>query len=141
MKSRETLIRLRRFEVDEKRQKVTDLETMISDFQQMAQDLDRQIQVEQERAGVSDINHFAYPTFAKAAVQRRDNLAASVDELQAKLDAAREELAGAYEELKKVELIEERDMERARAGRRKTAQAELDDLGGLAHMGAFGQTR
>ena len=141
MKSRETLIRLRRFEVDDKRQKVTDLETMISDFQQMAQDLDRQIQVEQERAGVSDINHFAYPTFAKAAVQRRDNLAASVDELQAKLDAAREELAGAYEELKKVELIEERDMERARASRRKTEQAGLDDLGGLAHMGAFGQTR
>ena len=141
MKSRETLIRLRRFEVDEKRQKVTDLETMISDFQQMAQDLDRQIEVEQERAGVSDINHFAYPTFAKAAVQRRDNLVASVDELQGKLDAAREELAGAYEELKKVELIEERDMERARAGRRKTEQAELDDLGGLAHMGALGQTR
>ena len=84
MKSRESLIRLRRFEVDEKRQKVTDLETMISDFQQMAQDLDRQIEVEQERAGVSDVNHFAYPTFAKAAVQRRDNLVASVEELQVK---------------------------------------------------------
>ena len=141
MKSRETIIRLRRFEVDEKRQKVTDLETMIADFQQMAQDLERQIQVEQERAGVSDVNHFAYPTFAKAAIQRRDNLVASVDDLQAKLDRAREDLADAYEELKKVELIEERDMERARAGRLKAEQAELDDLGRMAHLGAIGQPR
>ncbi len=141
MKSRETIIRLRRFEVDEKRQKVTDLESMIGDFQQMAQDLDRQIQVEQERAGVSDVNHFAYPTFAKAAIQRRDNLVASVDDLQAKLDLAREDLADAYEELKKVELIEERDMERVRAGRLKAEQAELDELGRMAHLGAIGQPR
>ncbi len=141
MKSRETLIRLRRFEVDEKRQKVTDLEAMIADFRRMAQDLERQIQVEQERAGVSDVNHFAYPTFAKAAIQRRDNLVASVDDLQAKLDLAREELADSYEELKKVELIEERDMERTRAGRIKAEQADLDDLGRMAHLGAIGQTR
>ena len=141
MKSRETLIRLRRFEVDEKRQKVTDLETMIGDFERMATDLERQIQVEQERAGVSDVNHFAYPTFAKAAIQRRDNLIASVDDLQAKLDMARTELTESYEELKKVELIEERDMERARAVRLKAEQVELDDLGRMAHLSAVGQTR
>lgn len=140
MKSRETLIRLRRFEVDEKRQKVSDIETMMNDFNQMAADLDRQIEVEQERAGVSDVNHFAYPTFAKAALQRRDNLVASIADLEAKLNAAREELAEAFEELKKVELIEERDAERSRANREKAEQAELDELGRLAHMGLAGQT-
>ena len=72
MKSRETLIRLRRFEVDEKRQKVADIESMIADFRQMVTDLERQIQVEQERAGVSDVNHFAYPIFAMAVIQRRE---------------------------------------------------------------------
>ena len=82
MKSRETLIRLRRFEVDEKRQKVADIEHMIADFNRMATDLERQIEMEQERAGVSDINHFAYPTFAKAAIQRRDNLQASIADLE-----------------------------------------------------------
>ena len=46
---------------------------MIGDFNQMASHLDRQIAIEQERAGVSDTNHYAYPTFAKAAIQRRDN--------------------------------------------------------------------
>ena len=62
---------------------------MIGDFNQMATDLDRQIAIEQERAGVSDTNHYAYPTFAKAAIQRRDNLSASAADLEAKLASAR----------------------------------------------------
>jgi flagellar FliJ protein len=83
MKSRDALIRLKRFEVEEKRRKVADIEAMIGDFNHMAVDLDRQIAIEQERSGVSDINHYAYPTFAKAAIQRRDNLAASATGLAA----------------------------------------------------------
>lgn len=130
MKSRDALIRLRRFEVDERRQKLADLESMVADFQQMATDLDRQIESEQQRAGVSDINHFAYPTFAKAAIQRRDNLLRSADDLGAQLEQAREELAVAFEELKKVELIEERDAERARHGRQRAEQSELDRIAG-----------
>ena len=112
MKPRETVIRLKRFQVDEKRQQVADIETMIADFERMSVDLDQQIEAEQERSGISDINHFAYPTFAKAAGQRRDNLRASIEELRAKLDRAHGELDEAFEELKKVELMEEREMER-----------------------------
>jgi flagellar FliJ protein len=62
-----------RFEYDEKRQQVSDLEMMIADFRRMASDLDQQIKIEQQAAGVSDVNHFAYPTFARAAITRRDN--------------------------------------------------------------------
>lgn len=135
MKSRETLIRLRRFDVDEHRQKVTDIETMIADFQQMAADLERQIEVEQEKAGVSDVNHYAYPTFAKAAVERRQNLVASIGELETKLEVARGELAEAFEELKKVELMQERDAEQGRVYAKAAEQADLDEIGRLSDMG------
>jgi flagellar FliJ protein len=114
MKSREAVVRLKRFEVEEKRRKVADIEAMIADFNNMAADLDRQIAIEQERAGISDVNHYAYPTFAKAAIQRRDNLTASAADLEAKLASARAELDEANEELKKIELLEERDAERLR---------------------------
>ncbi len=140
MKSRETLIRLRRFDVDEHRQKVADIERMIDEFKQMAVDLEHQIAVEQERAGVSDVNHYAYPTFAKAAIQRRDNLKASIDELEAKLDKGRQELAEAFEELKKVELIQERDAERDRAFHAAKEQSELDEIGRLAKLGLAAET-
>jgi flagellar export protein FliJ len=112
MKSRDALSRLKRFDVEEKRRKVVEIETMIGDFNQMAGDLDRQIAVEQERAGISDVNHYAYPTFAKAAIARRDNLHASAADLQAKLQAARDLLTEADEELRRIELMEERDGER-----------------------------
>ena len=126
MKSRDALIRLKRFEVDEKRRKVAEIEMMIGDFNHMAGDLDRQIALEQERAGVSDTNHYAYPTFAKAAIQRRDNLQASVADLQIKLDAARGQLAETLEELAKIELLEERDA--IKAEQAKVAQADLHDV-------------
>jgi flagellar protein FliJ len=129
MKSRDALIRLKRFDVDEKRRKVADIEAMIGDFNHMAVDLDRQIAIEQERAGISDINHYAYPTFAKAALQRRNNLAASAADLAAKLTSAREELDEAIEELKKIELLEERDAERLRLEQGRTASAELEEVG------------
>jgi flagellar FliJ protein len=114
MKSRDAVIRLKRFEVDEKRRKVEEIESMIGEFNTMATDLDRQIAIEQERAGVSDVNHYAYPTFAKAAIQRRDNLSNSVAGLEAKLASARGELDEAIEDLKKIELLQERDAERLR---------------------------
>ncbi|MGD9869237.1 MAG: flagellar export protein FliJ [Hyphomicrobiales bacterium] len=139
MKSRETLIRLRRFEVDEKRQKVVEIESMIDDFKQMAADLDRQIKSEEERAGVSDIKHYAYPTYAKAALARRDNLTASAQNLVAKLEAARDELAEAFEELKKVELLEERDGDRMKARRDSVEQAEYDDIGRMGMMRLAGE--
>ena len=131
MKSRDAVSRLKRFEVEEKQRKVAEIETMIGDFSQMAPDLDRQIAIEQERAGVSDTNHYAYPTFAKAAIQRRDNLLASTADLEAKLSSARATLAEAFEELKKIELLEERDAERMKIEQARAA--ELSAVAGMPH--------
>jgi flagellar export protein FliJ len=129
MKSRETLIRLKKFQVDEKRRRVAQIEGMIAEFQRMAGDLDREILVEQERAGIHDPAHFAYPTYAKAAIQRRENLKRSADELRGQLEDARAALADAFEDLKKVELLDERDQARERAEENAREQAEMDGIG------------
>jgi flagellar FliJ protein len=88
MKARETALRLKRFEADEKARKAADLEHMIREFETIASDLDRQIQAEEDRSGIRDPHHFAYSTFAKSASQRRDNLRASIAGLRSKLEAA-----------------------------------------------------
>ena len=62
MKSRETLIRLKKFQVDQKRRKVAQIEAMIAEFDRIAGELEREIKVEQDRAGIHDPAHFAYPT-------------------------------------------------------------------------------
>ena len=98
MKARDTLARLRRFQVDETRRRVVQIETMIAEFSRMAQELEREIAIEEQRAGISDISHFAYPTYARAARARRDNLQRSAEELTTQLNEARlfldEALAG-----------------------------------------------
>ena len=126
MKSRDTLIRLKKFQVDEKRRKVMQIEGMIAEFERMAGDLEREIKTEQDRANIHDPSHFAYPTYAKAVIQRRENLKNSADELRVQLNDAKDALAEAFEELKKVELLDERDRRGARGGR-----CRAPDNGGL----------
>ena len=133
MKSRETLIRLKKFQVDEKRRRVAQIEGMIAEFERIAGDLEREIKVEQDRAGIHDPGHFAYPTYAKAAMNRRENLKRSADELRGQLEDAKAALGEAFEEMKKVELLDERDQMREREEANAREQAELDSIGMLRH--------
>ena len=131
MKSRETLIRLKKFQVDEKRRKVAQIETMIAEFDRMAGDLEREIKLEQDRAGIHDPAHFAYPTYAKAAMGRRENIKRSADELKVQCDDAKAALGEAFEELKKVEMLDERDHAREKAEANAREQAELDRIAAM----------
>ena len=133
MKSRNTLIRSKKFQADEKRRKVAQMEAMIADFQRMAADLEREIMAEQERAGIHDPSHFAYPTYAKAAMARRENLKRSIDELVVQLGDARIELQECCDELKKVELLDERNQVRDRSD----DEADFKALAGLRPRGAL----
>lgn len=122
MKPRETALRLKRFEADEKSRKVADLELMIREFETIANDLDRQIHAEEERTGIKDPGHFSYSTFAKSASVRRDNLRSSADELKVKLAAAVKERDDAADQLTRAVANEPRDTERT--GRRRSERPD-----------------
>lgn len=128
MKSRDTLIRLKRFQMDERRRKVAQIEMMMADFDRMAVELDREIASEEQKAGINDPSHFAYPTYAKAAAQRRDNLRRSAEDLRDQLDAAQAQLAEAYEELKKVEVLDDRERGAERVVANARDQAAMDEI-------------
>lgn len=109
MKPRDNMIRLRQFKVAEKHRQVMQLETMISEFERMANELDAQIVAEEKKSGITDQSHFAYPTFAKAARTRRDNLSTSICDLKQQKEAAEAELMDAEAELQKAERLEVRE--------------------------------
>src|SRR5438128_4946302 len=116
MKSREGVIRLKRFHAEEKRRKVAQIEQMTAEFDRMAKDLSDQIAAEEARSGIRDVNHFAYPTIAKAAMQRRDNLVNSANGMRTQLEEARAEYAVAMEELEKIQALADRDQVHDRGG-------------------------
>ncbi|WP_422363789.1 flagellar export protein FliJ [Pyruvatibacter mobilis] len=134
MKSRTSLIRVQRFQVEEIQRRVADLEQMLDDFRREQEDLEKRVRYEQEKAGITDEGHFAYPTYAKYASMRRDNLSQSIDELSRQVEAERARLADAFEELKKVELVDESARNRAKAESRRREQAELDEMAISLHQ-------
>jgi flagellar FliJ protein len=127
MKSRDTLIRLKRFQAEEKRRRVAQIEAMMSEFGRMAGDLDREIALEEQRSGVTDVNHFAYSTYARAARGRRDNLVQSTEDLRPQLAEAKAHHAEALEALAKVQSLDGREKgERMEPLRER---ADLDMIG------------
>ena len=126
MKSREALLKFKRFQVEERRRRVSQIEAMIAEFGRMAGDLDREIEGEEKRAGISDHAHFAYPTYAKAARARRDNLLNSAGELKDQLDEAKGALEIAFEDLKKIVVLDDREKAAERAEAAMRQQMEND---------------
>lgn len=109
MKTRDSLVRLKEFQVNEKRRQLQQLQLMMAEFERMSKELEHQISIEEKKSGITDPNHFAYPTFAKAARQRADNLQGSIRELRVQQDSAELALEEAQAELSKATALEERD--------------------------------
>ena len=85
----ERMRRSREFEVNQSRLRANQIETMIAQFDRICADLGQQIDAEETRARISDPTHFAYPTYAKAARERRTKLQRSTDALRIELDKLR----------------------------------------------------
>jgi flagellar protein FliJ len=129
MKSRDTLIRLKQFHVEERRRKLAQIEVMIAEFARMAADLDREIALEEQRAGITDTAHFAYPTYAQAARARRDNLVRSSEELRGQLEDAKAKLENAAEELNKMTSLEGREKAAERTSEGLDRSLTMVDIG------------
>ena len=85
----ERLRRSKEFEVGQNRWRANQIETMIAEFDRICIDLGRQIEAEEMHARICDPAHFAYPTYAKAARERRAKLQRSADALRIELDRLR----------------------------------------------------
>jgi len=86
----------------------------------MSVDLEREINPSRERGRDQRSSHFAYPTYARPRIQRRENLTRSADELRIQLEEAKSLLAEAFEELKKS------SSRRARSGARRPKKTRGD---------------
>ena len=134
MKSRESLIRLHRFKVDEIRRRLKLLDDMRADLAKKMADLEIMMQEEQRRAAHSDLGRLAYPSFARSVVLRRENIQRSIDEIEREAAQVTETLQAAYRELKKYEIAADNVNERDRVGVARQVQAELDDIAMSRHL-------
>ncbi|MCZ2158394.1 flagellar export protein FliJ [Bartonella sp. 220] len=109
MKPKESIVRLRMFQVRGKRREIAQLEMMIAEFERIVLELEAQIINEERKSGNNDVNHFAYSAFARAARQRRDNLINSIRDLQIQKTNAKITLHEINAELQNAQLLEARE--------------------------------
>ena len=109
MKSREPLIRAKRFKIEEARRRLAQIDAMVGEFERMASDLERDIAIEEARTGITDPRHFAYSPVAAAARQRRDNLVRSCQDLRTQRAEALDVLSEAEAQLQLAEATGERE--------------------------------
>ncbi|GAA5097615.1 flagellar export protein FliJ [Bartonella acomydis] len=109
MKPRESMVRLRMFQMRGKRREIAQLEMMIAEFERMVLELEAQIIHEERKSGNSDVRHFAYSALARAARQRRDNLVNSIRDLQLQKTNAEMILHEINGELQRAQLLEARE--------------------------------
>ncbi len=134
MKSREALIRLHRFRVDEIRKRLKSLDDMRADLVKKMTDLDTMVQEEQRRAAHSDLGRLAYPSFARSVMARKENIQRTVDEVERQAATVTDELQNAYRELKKHEIAADNEQSRDRVEYARQVQAELDDIALGRHL-------
>ena len=136
MKGLEALIKIHRFELDQKRRALTEVEALEAGIETNIRNLQTELSEEQEAARHSVEGVYAYGGYARAVITRRENLRQSLTEAAREVAAAREVVAEAFETLKKYEITKaSRDAsERAEANRRETIQ--LDEIGLNAHARA-----
>lgn len=127
-RSHEPLIRLARFKVEELQKQLADIDRVRQTLIDQVERLEASVPEEQAAATQNKDGYLAYGSYAQAVIKRKQNIRASMDEVDQQADEIRGRLEAAFRELKKYELLEERRVARIEEALRAEEQAELDEI-------------
>ncbi len=122
------MIRLHKWQLDEKRRNLVELERMRDDLKQNLTDLQNELIAEQKKVASSPVVSITYAGYAQNVMARRVNIVNSMLEIDASIEEIKDQVAEAFKELKKYEVVEQREREREMTERGRRQQAELDEL-------------
>jgi flagellar protein FliJ len=106
MSTLDSLIRLHRWQVDERRRQVAELDALGEKLRQELARLAEERTNEQTAAGASFLARHVYPGYLRRAMERQKTLEQSLAETETQTLAAREALAEAFQELKRYEVAQ-----------------------------------
>jgi flagellar export protein FliJ len=134
MNRTDTLLRLKRFRVDEIKRRIAAINAMRSDLERKLSDLDDNVAREKQRAGDSDIGRLAFPSFLRSIEARRENLRTTLKEMEREYAAAQLDLSNAFQDLKSLELATEQQAKRVEEMQTRRQQSRLDEMALVRHL-------
>ena len=134
MKRQDTLIRLRRFRVDDFKRRMATLDGMKADVEKKLSDLEESVARERQRAGETDIGRLAFPSFLRSIEDRRENLRATLKDIERERVQCQTDLTTAFQDLKSLEFANEQQEKRLAEIEARRAQSRLDEMALVRHL-------
>ena len=134
MNRTDTLLRLKRFRVDEMKRRIAAIDAMRNDLERKLADLDDNVAREKLRAGDSDIGRLAFPSFLRSIDARRGNLRNTLKEIEREHASALLDLNNAFQDLKALEFATEQQAKRLAEIETRRAQTRMDEMALVRHL-------
>lgn len=128
-----SLVRVHTWALNEKQQTLSGLEGLGEKLRNDLEGLEAELRQEQSAATASIEGTIAFPAFVAAALERRKRLRVSIANLDLAIEAAREEVREAYQEVKKYELARDNHEHRERDRLALRERKMLDELAETLH--------
>jgi flagellar protein FliJ len=125
--SLKTIIRLQKLQLDEKRRALAELQNLGDRLKAEIEKLKEEIAHEQATARDDFAVSFTYANFAQAAMERGRKLGESLLQVEVQISIATDQMAEAYQELKRFELAEEERLKREKDKQKRKEAIMLDE--------------
>jgi flagellar export protein FliJ len=127
------IIRLQRWQLDEKRRNLAELEGMRQDFENRIAHLDAELEREKAIAAEGGDTNFRFSDFVAATIARKQSIQESILNIDKEIEAARDDVAEAFQELKKLETVDARQQQEKKNLRDRRQQTMLDEMAIMRH--------
>ena len=124
----EKLVRLREFELDERRRESGNILNEVNMLQDEMNRLNESLKVEQKIASESLEARFLYNEFASSVIRQREWLTAALKVKEEEYERSREKVAHAYGEMRKAEIVRDEALKAEKQRGQILEQIEVDEI-------------
>ena len=124
----EKLVRLREFELDERRRESGNILNEVNMLQDEMNRLNESLKVEQKIASESLEARFLYNEFASSVIRQREWLTAALKVKEEEYESSREKVAHSYGEMRKAEIVRDEALKAEKQRGQISEQIEVDEI-------------
>ena len=122
------LVRLREFELDERRRESGNILNEVNMLQDEMNRLNESLKVEQKIASESLEARLLYNEFASSVIRQREWLTAALKAKEEEYESSREKVAHAYGEMRKAEIVRDEALKAEKQRGQILEQIEVDKI-------------
>lgn len=133
MSQYDQLVRLRDWQLDEKRRALSEVQAEVDALIRKREALEEEVESEKQIASTSIEASMSYNAFANSVILRRERIAEEIAERQEAVDEANQEMLEAFQELRKAEIVRDEFDAKERLKEARREQIELDEIAQALH--------